>query len=175
MPESTSDPPGNENGVALQSDAESCEYKHEYLPRLSIIFGSPSSLITIEISEASASVQILCRRDEAKGVLGDLERKLLRLALDKGAAIGEIRNSAVKLIESWRSRGICVEDFEENGTLLIDSYGSQIVGFGKYACERIGDCPSDYLGWMVDTPGIREKHPDVVRAALAVLKRRGMR
>jgi hypothetical protein len=171
---STHDPPGNRSG-APEKSAVSSEYEYEYLPRLSIIFGSPSSLITIGISEASASAQILCTRSETKGILGDLERKLLRLALDKGAAVGEIHNSAVKLIESWRSRGICVEDFEQSGTLTLDSYGRKIVGFGKYAGARIGDLAHDYLKWMVGTPGIKTKYPDLVSAAAAILKRSGMR
>jgi Putative quorum-sensing-regulated virulence factor len=139
-----------------------------------LVFGNAASLITIEIDcEWSATVSMVCQRSQTSGLLDPRERKLLRLALDRAAEPGEIRNAAVKLIESWRCRGVAVEHFDEKtATLTIESdYARKIIGFGRYCGERIIDLPHDYLRWIVETPGIQEKYPDVVEAAAAVLKR----
>jgi hypothetical protein len=146
--------------------------------RLCILFGSESTLIRIEIDpDRPAKVKILSQRSMSSGcLLDEKERKLLRLALDKSVQPGELRNAASALVKSWRQRGVCVEDFDERTqTLTIESdYGRKIIGFGKFCGERIIDLPHDYLKWIVGTPGIQEKYPDVVEAALVVLKR-GMR
>jgi hypothetical protein len=136
-------------------------------------FGDESTQIEIRIADdAPATVSIESQRAQSCGLLQPLERKLLALALDRAAEPGEIRNCAQKLIESWRARGLVVEEFERKGERTIDSYGSRLVGFGQYQGHRVGDLPTDYLQWMVDTPGIRQRYPDIVEAAEAVLKRR---
>lgn len=82
--------------------------------QLCIVFGDSASLIQIRIADDSpASVKILSRRAQSGGLLDERERKLLRLALDKAVAPGELRNCAEALIKSWRQRGVTVEDFDQ--------------------------------------------------------------
>jgi uncharacterized protein (DUF3820 family) len=116
---------------------------------------------------------MVSRRSQSSGVLDPRERKLLRLALDRAAQPGEIRTSAIKLIESWRMRGVCVEHFDQTTATLTAAidYGNKIVPFGRYKGERLRDVPADYLKWLAETDNIRARYPDVVKAVREILKR----
>jgi hypothetical protein len=144
-----------------------------YPSRVCLVFGDCASRIEIAISaDGIAHVRMECRRALAPCLLDERERKLLRLALDKSVEPNELRNAAESLIKSWRTRGICVEDFDKNSeTLRIDSYGSRIIGFGRYEGQRVGDLPRDYLRWLSETDSIKNRYPDIAQAASAVLKR----
>lgn len=59
----------------------------------------------------------------------EMEIKLLRLALDKGAMGGEIDNAAIALIRKLRNRNVNIDD---------------IVG------KALKDIPKDYLLWVLN-------------------------
>ena len=84
-------------------------------------------------------------------MLNDTEIKLLRLALDKGAATGEIDNAAVMFVRKLRERGISADDFinqmsEENN--IVQCRRTKMT-FGKYEGEMLADIPLDYLIWVL--------------------------
>jgi hypothetical protein len=117
-------------------------------------------------------------------VLPEKEEKLLRLALDRAAAPGEIQNCAIKLIESWRKRKATVEDFTDapaanhrsNGASAKKEtdYGEIIMHFGKHKGNCLCDIPRSYLswllGWMRETPEKAEKFKDLIKQVEAFLR-----
>ena len=81
-------------------------------------------------------------------VLTEKEEKVLRLALDRAAADGEIRNSAAALISMWRNRGISAGDVLIPPPLTTPDYGLCIMPFGKHKGKALKDVPPDYLEWL---------------------------
>ena len=78
--------------------------------------------------------------------MDDIEIKLLRLALDKGAPEGEYSNAAVKLISRMRARHATVEDFYKSR----EYHAREIMPFGKYKCEYIDEIPFSCLVWVLE-------------------------
>lgn len=86
-------------------------------------------------------------------MLNDVEMKLLRLALDKGAFEDEADNAAVLLIHKLRGRNASADEiisnpqFEVTGNISV--YGRVRMPFGKYRGEILADIPGDYLLWLL--------------------------
>jgi Putative quorum-sensing-regulated virulence factor len=90
--------------------------------------------------------------------LGDMERKLLRLALSPSAQ-GEITTSAIKLINTLRARGVesgaienALEGSGEENTFPVISrpdWGMTMLSFGKHKGEMLMDIPPSYLRWVL--------------------------
>jgi hypothetical protein len=99
--------------------------------------------------------------------LSELERRFLKLALCSSAQGAEISTSAVKLIESWRHRGVessTIESaLEGNGAeapAQISSkpdYGLTIVPWGRHKGKMFMDVPPHDLRstwqWITEDPG----------------------
>lgn len=86
-------------------------------------------------------------------VYNDYEMKLWRLALDPGAMKGEIDNSAVKLIESFRKRNLKPEDLGVPPVVASVDWGSTICPFKKWRGKTISEIAlsePDYLAWIID-------------------------
>ncbi len=102
-------------------------------------------------------------------VFTELEQKLLALALNAGAACGEIDNSAVMLLRSLRSRGVTPEDLigglgtGQSGPPIYSrpDYGLCSMPWGKHKGSLFKDIPPAYLLWALDwiseTPDKAEK------------------
>jgi uncharacterized protein (DUF3820 family) len=104
--------------------------------------------------------------------LGDMERKLLRLALSPSAQGGEITTSAIKLIEALRARGVESSELENalegNGTAEAivpvaskPDWGLTRMPWGQHKGSMLMDIPFSYLRWALrtwqaDTPGRKE-------------------
>jgi len=103
-------------------------------------------------------------------MLNDIETQLLTLALDKGAQPGEIKNSALILINKLRNRGATVDefavalnpdnDYDNSEINTVDKYGTLRMPFGKYEGKMLLDIPENYLIWVLMhcrniTPGLR--------------------
>ena len=86
--------------------------------------------------------------------LTDIEMKLLRLALDKGAYDGEAANAAVMLVRKLRERGATADGLfggaSYSSSKAITNYGDTKMTFGKYRDEMIKDIPISYLVWAVN-------------------------
>ncbi|MDR1753414.1 MAG: DUF3820 family protein [Eubacterium sp.] len=89
-------------------------------------------------------------------MLTDIETKLLRLALDKGAYEGEANTAAIMFIRKLRERGANTDDlFIQPHTQIkrqyrdISVYGYQRMPFGKYKGEMLYNIPRDYLIWVL--------------------------
>jgi hypothetical protein len=93
--------------------------------------------------------------------LSDLERKLLTLAFDPSASVGESMNALRVIFRNW------VEKYPDGHALVKDlesrevrekiiyrsaesPYGNLILNFGKYRGKAIGDVPVEYLIWVRD-------------------------
>lgn len=110
-------------------------------------------------------------------LLTELEEKLLRLALDPGAEPGEIRNSAIKLVQLWRKRKLSADDFfyiDENQGFQpppID-YSTFVFPFGKHRTKTLAEIPRSYLSyilrWMTETDA--KKFSDLIEAVGNFLK-----
>jgi hypothetical protein len=91
--------------------------------------------------------------------LGDMERKLLRLALSPSAQGGEITTSAIKLINTLRARGVESNAIEnalegsgaENAVPVISrpDWGMTALSFGKHKGEMLMDIAPSYLRWVL--------------------------
>lgn len=101
-----------------------------------------------------------------------VERKLLRLALSPSAQGGEITTSAVRLINSLRTRGVQSIEIENalegNGATeaLVPvtskpDWGLTRMPWGQHKGSLFMDIPPSYLRWALntwrpDTPGRKE-------------------
>ena len=84
-------------------------------------------------------------------MLGDMERKLLRLALSPSAQGGEVTTSAIKLINTLRARGVESSAIEnalagsgaENMVPVLSrpDWGMTMLSFGKHKGEMLMDIP----------------------------------
>ena len=105
-------------------------------------------------------------------MLNDIEMKLLRLALDKGAYDGEADNAGVMLVRKLRERNANVDDLfvihppphKDND---VSVYGQQRMTFGKYENEILADIPMSYLIWVLTrcrniSPNLRKAIEKVV-------------
>lgn len=84
----------------------------------------------------------------------EIEMKLLRLALDKGAYEGEADNAAVMFIRKLRERNMTVEELfgqASQTSPLKSKCGNEVMTFGKYKGEMIKDVPQNYLIWVLNT------------------------
>ena len=92
-------------------------------------------------------------------MLGDMERKLLRLALSPSAQGGEVTTSAIKLINTLRARGVessAIENALEGSgaenmvpVLSRPDWGMSMLSFGKHKGEMLMDIPPSYLRWLL--------------------------
>jgi hypothetical protein len=96
--------------------------------------------------------------------LTSIERKLLHLILDGGAAPGEISTGASKLISSLRNRGITAEELQHalnsRGIVLKHTrpdYGLIPCPFKKHKGEMARDIEPSYLRFMI---GCVRNHED---------------
>jgi hypothetical protein len=90
-------------------------------------------------------------------MVNELQAKLIRLALDPAAEPGEIRNAAIKLVESWRREGMSFESiFGKNGNSIYNNdeiwapdYGLCVLNFGKHKGKEFKDIPPSYFRWLL--------------------------
>lgn len=93
-------------------------------------------------------------------MLSEKEKKLVQLALDPAAQPGEVATAALKLFESWRKRGLTLEELFPNGNSSIEApapipgywapdYGLCVMPFGKHKGKEFKDIPPSYLRWLV--------------------------
>src|SRR5262245_33757907 len=86
----------------------------------------------------------------------ETEAKLLRLALDHAARGGEIETSAIKLIESWRRRGLSAETLLAPSAAISPpsrstfSPGDMLMPFGKYHGLPLRKLKASYLRWVLE-------------------------
>jgi len=98
-------------------------------------------------------------------MLTDIENKLLRLALDKGAYSGEADSAAIMFIRKLRERGASADELinkldSSKSIQDIPKYKLRAMPFGKYKGELLMYIPEDYLEWVLDncydiTDGLR--------------------
>jgi hypothetical protein len=95
--------------------------------------------------------------------LGLKERKLLILAFDPAASVGESLNALRAVMAGWIKRypdgHALVKDLEEGGTEVRERivycertspYASVVLGFGKYRGCRLDEVPVTYLEWVLE-------------------------
>jgi uncharacterized protein (DUF3820 family) len=84
-----------------------------------------------------------------------VEQKLLRLACDRAATEHEADVCGIKLVRSWRRRGVdaeriigqfCVATQMSRDLMAARGY---VVNFGKYRGRTVGECPPNYLRWAL--------------------------
>ena len=100
-------------------------------------------------------------------MLNDIEMKLLRLALDKGAYEGEADNAAIMFIRKLRERNVKADDLfyksnSEKSSRHITSWHYYKMPFGKYKNKMLMDIPEDYLLWVLQN--CRSVKPDLRNA-----------
>ena len=87
----------------------------------------------------------------------ETERKLIWLALDEAAQPGEIRNSAVKLLESLRRRGMRPEALILGTQLQTPSLPNtmlaiarrRVMPFGRHKGRQLEAIEPSYLQWAL--------------------------
>jgi hypothetical protein len=105
--------------------------------------------------------------------LTEVEAKLLRLALDRAARGGEIETSAIKLIESWRRRGLLAETLlapsaaQHPPSRSAFSPGDVLMPFGKCRGLPLRRVKTHYLRWVLEN--CEDLQPELERAIRAVL------
>jgi uncharacterized protein (DUF3820 family) len=86
------------------------------------------------------------------------EARLLRLALNDGAQVGEIQNSAVMLIKNLRRRGMRPEALilgselaaqEEQLSAALDRARRRVMPFGRYKGRQLQAIEENYLRWCL--------------------------
>jgi len=90
-------------------------------------------------------------------VFTDTEQKLIWLALDEAAQPGEIRNSAVKLVESLRRRGLRAESLilgsqlkaPERPLTALQQARRRVMPFGKHRGRQLEAIEPSYLNWAL--------------------------
>ena len=91
-------------------------------------------------------------------MLTETEKKLLALALDKGAFEGESDNAAVMLIRKLRGRGATadglfatphIEPYPEKASGLTQWHYYRMT-FGKFEGFALADIPESYLRWVLN-------------------------
>jgi hypothetical protein len=82
----------------------------------------------------------------------DVELKLLRLALNPAAAVGEIGTSAVKLIDSWRKRKLTPEEFSSGESDKIE-YLKWRVGQLTISLSQSAEMEGRQLAELVELRG----------------------
>jgi hypothetical protein len=103
----------------------------------------------------------------------EVEAKLLRLALDRAARGGEIQTSAIKLIESWRRRGLSAEtllalsDAQHPSSRSTFSPADVLMPFGKCRGFPLRKIKASYLRWVLEN--CEDLQPELERAIRAVL------
>lgn len=113
--------------------------------------------------------------------LSPLESKLLHLALNKAAAMGEVENSARMLIESLRRRDVQASDIEQALSLeplaikpLRPDPGLTVMLWGRHKGKIIADVPPRDLRraveWARRTEGVAEKFATFISDVEAFLQ-----
>jgi hypothetical protein len=90
---------------------------------------------------------------EASPVFNEREQKLIWLGLNEAAEPGEVRNSAVKLLESLRRRGMRPETLilgsqlkePERPPSALQQPRRRVMPFGKHRGRRLGAIEPSYL------------------------------
>jgi hypothetical protein len=90
--------------------------------------------------------------------LRPIEMKLLALALDPAAQVGEIAAAASKLINALRARGVSTVEVMRYGSTpassTVDTTLARALAtrmpFGKYKHRPLRDVPLSYLHWTRD-------------------------
>ena len=113
--------------------------------------------------------------------LNSKERKLLILAFDPAAAVGEAMNALRAVMKGWLERYpdgyALVKDLEEGeaGTRqkvvyrdAVSPYASVVLQFGKHKGCRLDEVPADYLEWVLDN--FDDLWPETRRAIERYLK-----
>jgi uncharacterized protein (DUF3820 family) len=94
---------------------------------------------------------------EGAPVFTQLERKLIALALDEAAAVGEVQNSAVMLIQSLRRRGMRPEALILGSELRTPSLSHTPLErarrfrmpFGRHQGRQLQAIEENYLRWCL--------------------------
>jgi hypothetical protein len=82
------------------------------------------------------------------------ERKLLLLAFDRAAPVGEIASAGACLIKQLRKRFpdgyILLAELDGSHDSEDSKYGSVTMPFGKHKGRHLAQIPADYLYWILD-------------------------